>query len=88
MSVNLVAEAAANTGTAYVCLRTMVRCLPWPLRGRSSNRIESTFATVKLRTAKTREHLSRATALTTVFELCRVAEKNWRGLVGPAQQSA
>jgi len=52
---------------------------------RTSNPIESTFATVKLRTAKTRGCLSRATALTMVFELCRVAEKNWRRLDGPAR---
>ena len=52
---------------------------------RTSNPIESTFATVKLRTAKTRGCLSRLTALTMVFQLCRVAEKNWRRLDGPAR---
>ena len=52
---------------------------------RTSNPIESTFATVKLRTARTRGCLSRATALTMVFQLCRVAEKNWRCLDGPAR---
>jgi transposase-like protein len=50
---------------------------------RTTNPIESTFATVKLRTAKTRGCLSRATALTMVFQLCRVAEKSWRTLNGP-----
>ena len=52
---------------------------------RTSNPIESTFATVKLRTARTRGCLSRLTALTMVFQLCRVAEKNWRRLDGPAR---
>jgi len=37
---------------------------------RTTNPIESTFATVKLRTAKTRGCLSRTTLLTMVFRLC------------------
>jgi putative transposase len=49
---------------------------------RTTNPIESTFATVKLRTAKTRGCLSRVTALTMVFQLCRCAQKGWRKLDG------
>lgn len=49
---------------------------------RTTNPIESTFATVKLRTAKTRGCLSRVTALTMVFQLCRCAQKGWRKLSG------
>ena len=49
---------------------------------RTTNPIESTFATVKLRTAKTRGCLSRTTALTMVFQLCRSAQKGWRKLSG------
>lgn len=49
---------------------------------RTTNPIESTFATVKLRTAKTRGCLSRSTALTMVFQLARVAESGWRRLNG------
>jgi len=49
---------------------------------RTTNPIESTFATVKLRTAKTRGCLSRTTALTMVFQLCRSAQKGWRKLDG------
>ena len=49
---------------------------------RTTNPIESTFATVKLRTAKTRGCLSRKTALTMVFQLCRIAESHWRRLNG------
>lgn len=51
---------------------------------RTSNPIESTFATVRLRTAKTRGCLSRTTALTMVFQLCLCAEKRWRKLSGYA----
>lgn len=49
---------------------------------RTTNPIESTFATVRLRTAKTRGCLSRQTLLTMVFQLCRSAEKRWRRLQG------
>jgi len=49
---------------------------------RTSNPIESTFATVRLRTAKTRGCLSRTTAFTMVFQLCRCAQKGWRRLDG------
>lgn len=51
---------------------------------RTTNPIESTFATVRLRTAKTRGCLSRTTALTMVFQLCRCAQKRWRKLSGYA----
>jgi putative transposase len=46
---------------------------------RTSNPIESTFATVRLRTNKTRGCLSRDTVLTMVFRLCKCAERrsNW-----------
>lgn len=49
---------------------------------RTTNPIESTFATVRLRTNKTRGCLSRETVLTMVFRLCLCAEKNWRKLDG------
>lgn len=49
---------------------------------RTTNPIESTFATVRLRTAKTRGCLSRETALTMAFRLCQEAEKKWRCLNG------
>jgi len=49
---------------------------------RTTNPIESTFATVRLRTAKTRGCLSRATALTMAFQLARCAQKGWRKLNG------
>ncbi len=49
---------------------------------RTTNPIESTFATVRLRTEKTKGCLSRQTALTMVFRLCQCAEKKWRRLDG------
>lgn len=45
---------------------------------RSTNVIESTFSTVRLRTYKTKGCLSRKTALTMVFKLIQAAEKNWQ----------
>lgn len=50
---------------------------------RTTNPIESTFATVKLRTAKTRGCLSRKTGFTMVFKLLESAQKRWRKLAGP-----
>jgi len=49
---------------------------------RTSNPIESTFATVRLRTAKTRGSGSRTDCLTMVFKLVQSAEKRWRSLKG------
>ena len=49
---------------------------------RSSNPIESTFATVRLRTEKTKGCLSRETALAMVFRLAKSAERHWRRLDG------
>ena len=47
---------------------------------RTTNPIESTFATVKLRTYKTRGCLSRSTGLAMAFKLCLSAQKRWRKL--------
>jgi putative transposase len=49
---------------------------------RTSNPIESTFATVRLRTDKTKGCLSRQTALAMVFKLAKSAERHWRRLDG------
>lgn len=49
---------------------------------RTTNPIESTFATVRLRTGKTRGCLSRTSALTMTFQLARCAQKGWRKLNG------
>jgi transposase-like protein len=50
---------------------------------RTTNPIESTFATVRLRTAKARGMLSRDTMLTMVFKLSVSAQKRWRRLNRP-----
>jgi putative transposase len=52
---------------------------------RTTNPVESTFATVRLRTTKTKGCLSRRTALTMVFRLCQSAQRRWRRLDGPAR---
>ena len=49
---------------------------------RTTNPIESTFATVRLRTNKTKGCGSRAACLTMVFKLVQSAEKHWRALNG------
>ena len=49
---------------------------------RTSNPIESTFATVRLRTNKTRGCVSRQTILSMVFQLGQSASKRWRRLRG------
>jgi transposase-like protein len=51
---------------------------------RTTNPIESTFATVRLRTAKTKGCGSRQACLTMVFKLAQSAEKGWRKLNGCA----
>ena len=49
---------------------------------RSTNPIESTFATVRLRTERTKGCLSRQTALAMVFKLAKSAQRHWRRLDG------
>jgi putative transposase len=51
---------------------------------RTTNPIESTFATVRLRTARTKGSGSRTACLTMVFKLARCAEAHWRRLNGAA----
>ncbi len=47
---------------------------------RTTNPIESTFATVRLRTAKVRGCFSAKTVMTMAFQLCRCAQKKWQRL--------
>jgi transposase-like protein len=49
---------------------------------RTTNPIESTFSTVKLRTRKTKGAGSRIASLTMVFKLALTAQKKWRALNG------
>lgn len=50
---------------------------------RTTNPIESTFATVRLRTAKARNCFSALTVLTMAFQLCCCAQKRWVRLHHP-----
>ena len=52
---------------------------------RTTNPIESTFATVRHRTIRSRGCLSNKTALAMIFKLAQAAEKSWRRLKGHAQ---
>ena len=49
---------------------------------RTTNPVESTFATVRLRTKKTKGAGSRLACLTMVFKLAMAAQKQWRALNG------
>lgn len=49
---------------------------------RTTNPIESTFATVRLRTKRTKGAGSRSASLTMVFKLAQAAERKWRKLNG------
>jgi len=49
---------------------------------RTTNPIESTFATVRLRTVRTKGSGSRTACLTMVFKLAQGAQKHWRRLNG------
>jgi transposase-like protein len=55
---------------------------------RTTNPIESTFATVRLRTVKTKGSGSRMACLTMVFKLMESASRSWRSLNGSLQLQA
>ena len=52
---------------------------------RTTNPIESTFATVRHRTTRTKGSASRSACLAIVFKLAKLAEKGWRRLQGQKQ---
>jgi len=52
---------------------------------RTTNPIESTFATVRHRTVRSRGCLSNKTALAMIFKLAQAAEKSWHRLRGHKQ---
>ena len=54
---------------------------------RTTNPIESTFATVRLRTNKVRSCFSSQTVVTMAFQLCRCAERRWQTINGVNQLS-
>ena len=52
---------------------------------RTTNPIESTFATMRHRTIRSKGRLSNRTALAMVFKLVAAAQKSWRRLDGNNQ---
>src|SRR2546430_335799 len=68
--------------------RSFARLLRLPsraLEASASNPVESTFATVRHRTIRSKGCLSNKTALAMVFKLAQAAEKHWRRLDGKSQ---
>ena len=52
---------------------------------RTTNPIESTFATIRLRHRRTKGNGTRKTSLAMMFKLAQAAQKRWRRLNGPEQ---
>ena len=81
---------AAKYGKAVACLAkdrdALLAFYDFPAEHwrhvRTTNPIESAFATIRLRTDKTKGSGSRAACLAMVFKLARQAEKHWRKLNG------
>jgi transposase-like protein len=94
VAVDLFAEAyGARYLKAVACLRKDQRALlafyDWPaehwIHLRTTNPIESVFATVRHRTVRTKGALSPTTARLMVFKLIMAAAKTWRRLIGENQ---
>ena len=94
VAVDLFAEAyGARYPKAVECLRKDQRALlafyDWPaehwIHLRTTNPIESVFATVRHRTVRTKGSLSPTTARLMVFKLIMAAAKTWRRLMGENQ---
>jgi transposase-like protein len=69
---------------AVECLTKDREALHWK-HLRTTNPIESTFATVRHRMVRSRGCLSNKTALTMIFKLTQAAEKRWHRLRGHHQ---
>jgi putative transposase len=94
VAVDLFAEAyQARYPKAVECVRKDQRALlafyDWPaehwIHLRTTNPIESVFATVRHRTVRTKGSLSPTTARLMVFKLVMAAAKSWRRLIGENQ---
>jgi putative transposase len=94
VALDLFAEAyQARYPKAVECLRKDQRALlafyDWPaehwIHLRTTNPIESVFATVRHRTVRTKGSLSPTTARLMVFKLVMAASKTWRRLMGENQ---
>jgi transposase-like protein len=94
VAVDLFAEAyGARYPKAVACVRKDQRALlafyDWPaehwIHLRTTNPIESVFATVRHRTVRSKGSLSPTTARLMVFKLIMAAAKTWRRLTGENQ---
>ena len=94
VAIDLFAEAyQARYPKAVECVRKDQRALlafyDWPgehwIHLRTTNPIESVFATVRHRTVRTKGSLSPTTARLMVFKLVMAAAKSWRRLMGENQ---
>jgi transposase-like protein len=94
VAVGLFAEAyEARYPKAVACLRkdqhALLAFYDWPAEHwqhlRTTNPIESVFATVRHRTVRTKGSLSPTTARLMVFKLVVAASKTWRRLMGENQ---
>jgi putative transposase len=94
VAIDLFAEAyQARYPNAVACVRKDQRALlafyDWPaehwIHLRTTNPIESVFATVRHRTVRTKGALSPTTARLMVFKLVMAAAKSWRRLMGENQ---
>src|SRR3954470_9082751 len=94
VAIDLFAEAyQARYPKAVECIRKDQRALlafyDWPaehwIHLRTTNPIESVFATVRHRTVRTKGSLSPTTARLMVFKLVMAAAKSWRRLMGENQ---
>ena len=70
----------------------LLNCYGFPAEhwkhSRTTNRIESTFAKIRLRTYRTKGFLYRKTALAMVFRLCRTAQKTEKtGWIKPTRRN-
>jgi transposase-like protein len=87
------ADTKDDAGKAVACLEkdrdALLTFFDFPAEHwkhiRTTNPIESTFATVRHRTKKTRGCLKRNTAMVMVFKLIKEAEKRWLKLRGKNQ---
>jgi transposase-like protein len=86
-------SSRANTGTRLAARTTAREALlsfyDFPAEHwkhlRTTNVIESSFATIRHRTVRSKGCLSNKTALAMIFKLAEAAEKSWRRLDGHNQ---
>ena len=80
---------STGRNTASPCCQALLAFYDFPAEHwkhlRTSNPIESTFATVRHRTIRAKGCLSNKTALAMVFKLVDAAQKSWRRLDGHNQ---